>query len=79
MQSQGTSKRCASSLWKQFSKETLIKSASSKAFAATTEARIGEQTVMKWSNRYLLLCKLFCATLQVLTLILSEMAFRPQA
>jgi hypothetical protein len=34
---------------------------------------------MKWSNRYLLLCKLFCATLQVLTLILSEMAFRPQA
>ncbi len=34
----------------QFSKETLIKSASSKAFAATTEARIGEQTVMTWST-----------------------------
>jgi len=29
----------------QCSKETLIKSASSKAFAATTEARIGEHTV----------------------------------
>ncbi len=28
----------------QFSKETLIKSASSKAFAATTEARIGKHT-----------------------------------
>ena len=34
----------------QFSKETLIKSASSKAFAATTEARIGKQTVMTWST-----------------------------
>ncbi|KAL0043991.1 hypothetical protein WJX82_000104 [Trebouxia sp. C0006] len=40
----GTSTRCASFLWKQFSKETLIKSASSKAFAATTEARIGPHT-----------------------------------
>jgi len=29
----------------QFSKETLIRSASSKAVAATTEARIGEHTV----------------------------------
>jgi len=31
----------------QFSKETLIKSASSKAFAATTEARIGEHTTVE--------------------------------
>jgi hypothetical protein len=30
----------------QFSKETLIKSASSKAFAATTEARIGKHAIM---------------------------------
>lgn len=30
----------------QFSKETLIKSASSKAFAATTEANIGKHTIM---------------------------------
>lgn len=63
----------------QFSKETLIKSASSKAFAATTEARIGEQTVMTWSTWHLLFCELFSAWLQVLTVILSEMASRPQA
>jgi len=31
----------------QSSKETLVKSASSKAFAATTEARIGEHTAVE--------------------------------
>jgi len=44
MDSQGASKRSASPYGEQFSKETLIKSASSKAFAATTAARIGEYT-----------------------------------
>ena len=52
----------------QFSKETLIKSASSKAFAATTEAKTGGQTVMTWSTWHMLLCKLCSAAMQALIL-----------
>ena len=53
-----------------FSKETLIRSASSKAFAATTEARIGWYTSTKLLNWHMLLDKLFTGSMQALTVTL---------
>ena len=43
----------------QFSKETLIRSASSKAFAATTEARISWYTSTKLLHWHMLFDELF--------------------